>query len=413
MINNLTNKYFLFLFCSIPVSFLLGPAISLANIILINLSFIILLICRGEYKFFKSEPIKYLLILYIYLIINSFLSIDSSINIFRNFGFFRFIILFAAVNYFFKYENFYTKVFKFWLFIILLVLSDVCIEQFTGKNILGYNYGVRFINEEQISFGRIVSFFKDEAIVGGYLLGFYFILSGFLFNKYNNKKIIIPYTIMIVILSVIILTGERSNSIRALFGFVLFIAFFKKTNLKKKIILIITLVTLISFFISNQPYLKIRFISNIKSIFDSHTIYFDIYKSGLQVFKNNKFFGVGNKNYRVETCIKTNILKADNSENYFCQNHPHQIYIELLSEHGLIGSFLILFILYKLVFSKIFNTFFNNNYIKIGSLIYILIMFIPLIPTGAIFGDFLLTLLMINLSIFYALDKNMNIFVKN
>jgi len=413
MINKLTNKYFLFLFCSIPLSFLLGPAISLANIILINLSFIILVICRGDYKFFKSEPIKYLLILYTYLIINSFLSIDSSINIFRNFGFIRFIILFAAVNYFFKYENFYTNVFKFWLFIILLVLSDVCIEQFTGKNILGYNYGIRFINEGQLSYGRVVSFFKDEAIVGGYLLGFYFILSGFLLNKYKNKKIIIPLTIIIAILLVIILTGERSNSIRALLGFVLFIAFFKKINLKKKIIFIITLMTLVSFFISNQPYLKIRFISNIKSIFDSHTIYFDIYKSGLQVFKNNKFFGVGNKNYRVETCKKTNVLKADNSENYFCQNHPHQIYIELLSEHGLIGSFLILFILYKLVFSKIFNTFFNNNYIKIGSLIYILTMFIPLIPTGAIFGDFLLTLLMINLSIFYALDKNMNIFVKN
>ena len=411
MINKLTDKYFLFLFCSIPVSFLLGPAISLANIILINLSFIILVICRGDYKFLKSEPIKYLLILYIYLIINSFLSIDGSINISRNFGFIRFVILFAAINYFFKYENFYTSVFNFWLFIILIVSVDTCIEQFTGTNIFGFNYGERFSNGEPF-FSRVVSFFKDEAIVGGYLLGFYFILSGFMFNKLNSKKIIISYIIIIAILVVIILTGERSNSIRAFLGFILFILFLKKINFKNKIILIITIISLLIFLISNQTYLKIRFLSNIKSIFTTHTIYFDIYKSGIQVYKNNKLFGVGNKNYRVETCTETNVLKAENSENYFCQNHPHQIYIELLSEHGLIGSFLIFFILYKLVFSKILNTFFNNNYVKIGSLIYILTMFIPLIPTGAIFGDFLLTLLMINLSIFYALDKNINIFVK-
>lgn len=412
MINKLTDKYFLFLFCSIPVSYLLGSAISLANIILINISFIILVICRGDYKFLKSEPIKYLLILYIYLIINSYLSIDRSINIFRNFGFIRFIILFAAINYFFKNENFYTKVFKFWLFIILIVSLDTCIEQFTGKNIFGFNYGERFHNGEPF-FSRVVSFFKDEAVVGGYFLGFYFMLSGFLFDKLNDKKIIIPYIIMIIILGVIILTGERSNSIRALLGFILFIIFLKKINFKKKIILIIAIISLIIFFISNQTYLKIRFLSNIKSIFTSHTIYFDIYKSGIQVFKNHKLFGVGNKNYRVETCRETNIFKAKNSENYICQNHPHQIYIELLSEHGLIGSFLILFVLFKLIFSKIFNTFFNNNYVKIGSLIYITTMFIPLIPSGAIFGDFLLTLLMINISIFYALDKNTNIFVKN
>ena len=63
------------------------------------------------------------------------------------------------------------------------------------------------------------------------------------------------------------------------------------------------------------------------------------------------FFGVGNKNYRVATCTEldeTNIL----TNKYVCSTHPHQIYIELLSEHGLFGSIFILFIFYKLIFSK-------------------------------------------------------------
>ena len=68
----------------------------------------------------------------------------------------------------------------------------------------------------------------------------------------------------------------------------------------------------------------------------SNNLYFDIYKSGYEVFNNYKLFGVGNKNYRVETCRidKTEInLKKD----YYCTTHPHQIHFELLSEHGLIG----------------------------------------------------------------------------
>jgi hypothetical protein len=45
---------------------------------------------------------------------------------------------------------------------------------------------------------------------------------------------------------------------------------------------------------------KIRFLYQTNTL--KNNIYFHLYKSGFEVFKNNKFFGVGNKNYRVETC---------------------------------------------------------------------------------------------------------------
>ena len=40
------------------------------------------------------------------------------------------------------------------------------------------------------------------------------------------------------------------------------------------------------------------------------------------------------------------------------------------------------------------------------------IAFTPIIPTGAFFTDYVLTLFAINLSIFYASDKKLNIFKK-
>jgi O-antigen ligase len=71
---------------------------------------------------------------------------------------------------------------------------------------------------------------------------------------------------------------------------------------------------------------------------------------------------------------------------------------------------ILLFIFYKLIFSKIKKTMRSNNYIKIGSLIFLIFVFAPIIPSGAFFNDYALTIFAINLSIFYASDKNMNIF---
>ena len=139
-----------------------------------------------------------------------------------------------------------------------------------------------------------------------------------------------------------------------------------------------------------------------------HRIIIRSYQKYLNDFKNNKFFGVGNKNYRIATC---NEIKKNNK--YICTTHPHQIYFEFLSEHGMIGTLIILSIFYKLIFSKILSTIRDNNYIKIGSLIYLIFIFTPIIPSGAFFSDYVLILFAINLGIFYASDKQLNIFKKN
>jgi len=395
-LNKTINNYFLILFCLIPVTIIAGSTISIINILLIDLSFIILIIYNKNFNFLKNKTIIYLFILYIYLIFNSLISIDYSVGIFRNLGFLRIIILFAAFNYFFIDEKFLKKVFKFWSIVIFIVLIDVFIESFTGKNILGYGelYGK-----------RIVSFFKDEPIVGGFLNGFYLIIIGFLLNefKYNKNYLTVLFSIIFII--AILLTGERSNTIKAALGISIFFMYYKNLDIKKKIIIYLSMIALILILVFNSHYLKNRYFE--QTSFLKSNIYFKLYKSGFEVFKNNKLFGVGNKNYRVETCNET---KKNNK--YICTTHPHQIYFEFLSEHGLIGTLIILSIFYKLIFSKILSTINEKNYIKIGSLIYIIIVFIPIIPGGAFFTDHMLTLFAINLAIFYASDKQLNIFKK-
>ena len=187
MPNKSINNYFLLLFSILPISIIVGPSISLVNIILIDISFLILIFYKKDYVFFKSKTIKYLLILYIYLIFNSFISIDYEIGLARNLGFIRFIILFAAFNYFLNQKNLLKNLLFIWTLIIIFILFDVFFESFTGKNLAGYG------GEELLYGDRILSFFKDEPIVGGYLYSFYLIILGYLFFEYNKKKISLYY----------------------------------------------------------------------------------------------------------------------------------------------------------------------------------------------------------------------------
>ena len=400
-LNKYIYNYFLFLFSIIPLCMIVGSVVSFINILLIDLSFIILLIYKKDFNFFKNNTIIYFFVLFIYLIFNSFISIDYSEGVLRNLGFVRFIILFVAFNYFFHQRSFFKKIFYFWLLIMLIVIFDIFFEFFNGTNILGYY-------SSNASGKRIVSFFKDELIVGSFLYSFFLILIGFFLNEKIKYKYYI-YSLIFLFLISIIITTERSASIKALIGLILFFLLYKEINLKKKILFFFLISIILTTVFSTSYKINHRYFTQISK--QTHT-YVSLYKSGFQVFQNNKIFGVGNKNYRVATCIPVEIVHdpSQNKDDYMCTTHPHQIYFEFLSEHGLIGTIIILLIFYKLIFSKIKKTISEKNYLKIGSLIYLTLNFLPIIPSGAFFGSFTLTLFVINLSLFYASDKNINVF---
>jgi len=398
--NKHINNYFLILFSIIPITLMIGSAASIVNILLIDFSFIFLIIYKNNFSFLKNKAIIFLFIIYVYLIFNSLISLDFSKGFFRNFGFLRIIVLFAAFNYFFNQKTFKKKMFNAWLIIMLIVMFDVFFEYINGKNILGFGslYG-----------NRIVSFFKDEPIVGGFINSFFLILIGF-YIDYKKRYNYFIYIFIILTIIAIFLTGERSNSIKALLGLLIFFLLYKEVNFKLKFSLFFIIFIMIYFSLSNSAFLKNRFTDQILDLKKNENIYFDLYKSGFQVFKNNKFFGVGNKNYRIETCEQNKNLIITEKSLYVCSTHPHQIFFELLSEHGLVGTLIILLMFYKLIFSKIPKTILEKNYLKIGSLIYLVLTFLPLLPSGSFFNDYVLTLFAINLSIFFASDKKMNIF---
>ena len=282
MNNKVTNTYFLILFSLIPVSIIVGSSISLINIVLIDLSFLFLIIYKKEYKFLTNKTIKLIIILCLYLVFNSIISKDFLIGAQRNLGFIRFGILFLAFNYFFCDKKFFNKVLLVWSITLLILTIDIYVESIFGRNILGYG-------EEYGS--RIVSFFKDEPIVGGYISGFYLIIIGHFFylnNEISNKYKNIILIISVFFLLAILLTGERSNTIKALLGFFIFYFFNNFFKFKEKFFSILLLFLIFGFLLNSSNFLKLRyggqFFKPIISIFQSNN---EIKKNEINI--DNKF----------------------------------------------------------------------------------------------------------------------------
>ena len=115
-----------------------------------------------------------------------------------------------------------------------------------------------------------------------------------------------------------------------------------------------------------------------------------MYIAGYRMFLDNKFFGVGTRQFRNE-CEKYPVSE------YSCSTHPHNTYVELLSETG-IFSFLIVFglfiliiflcvkqFIYKLL--KLEKEYFNDFEICIISALVISLW--PFSPSGSFFNNWM------------------------
>ena len=159
-----------------------------------------------------------------------------------------------------------------------------------------------------------------------------------------------------------------------------------------------------TFVILNEDYQK-RFygqfigpIVKLKNIDDvmNNTVYGANFDRAIKIFQSNKLFGVGIKNFRVES----NNPKYSNDKLKFndqaATTHPHQIHLEILSETGLVGYvFFIVFILLTIFFGiKNFRK--TNNLYILSSILYFILSLIPVLPSGSFFTTFGATLFWIN-----------------
>lgn len=434
-INETLLKFF---FLLLPLSYCIGQAaVSLIFIFFTILFFI----CNKNISFFYDDIIKRLLILYFFsLMLGSFFSLNIKESLYSSVTLIRFFIFFLALDLFsdiFK-KKIQNKFFLWSFFLAFLIMLDAYYQYFNPlkEDIFGFK-------ADKANLGRLTSIFKDELIVGSVLYNLFYTSLLFLiffinkkleFLKFYNNYLIIFFLLLYLI--AVFLSGDRMPFIMTVSTFFLTIIFLKNFRYKLSIALIFFLFFFV-FQILNNNYYSDRyksFISNVEIKIDNieggakKKTFLDSqwgahFLTGYQIFKNNFYFGVGLKQFKIE--CSNEIYENINSDfrKGRCSSHPHNIYIEMISETGVFSTIILLStILFffirclKVIFNKKFKFYYDNiEYVLFISFFLLNVLtFFPLRSSGSFFSNFTGSLIWYNLSFLFIYLKHFeNILKKN
>ena len=394
---NIEDNFVIILFATLPVAIIIGNFFTNFYLLCIFFLFGIKVFKTQNFTWLKNKHFIILLIFYLYICSNSFINyfVNPSFGydgVIRSLFFLKFLTLFVAIPLLIDKTKILEKIFKFWLFVIFIIIIDIFFEKYYGANLLGF---------KSLDGTRITSFFYDENVVGAFLFSFGFITTVFfLQNQITKKYLLILNVILILIFLSILLTGERSAFLKSTLLFLLIFYFIEERKLfiKKLYLLIFTIVFAISlFFVFPSVLLKqTEFFHRILNVENPKTFYqrfenikyFAHYDTAIEIFKNNKLNGIGNKNFRFECHDKRYFKERLKFTHQRCSTHPHQIHFELLSEQGIIGYIIFISFLFIYFKEKFFNDLKEKNVFRITLNFYLIIFLIPVLPSGSLLSTF-------------------------
>ena len=429
------SNYFNLLLALIPLSFIAGNLVINANIILLIIS-TLFLFGMDSLKI-KYSFVDKLILLFFFLIL--FTGIINDYYLYYNEGswrgyfsttlksifFFKYLFLFVILRYLIE-KNIIDL--KFFFITSTLASLFVCFDIFFqlqyGKDIFGF--------EGMGAQRKLGGPFGDELIAGGFIQRFS-IFSFFLFPIFYKrvpKKIIalsIPFLFVIFLLG-IIFSGNRMPLILFLFIVCLIVIFQKQTR-KFFLPFVIVLPLIFLLLVNTSPIVKINFehfykrVSNMTIILINKDIenknvpqHLKEFESFYNTWLMNKYIGGGIKNFRYYCHHRPNIPK---DSKFICNMHPHNYYLEVLTETGLVG-----FVVISIIFSLILlNTFYKkyftkshlqNNILIIPFIFLFIAEIFPIKSTGSFFTTGNTTYLFLIISILIGLSyKNNSIENKN
>ncbi len=399
-------EYFLVLL--LPLTAVFSIFILELILIILTFSFLWRTILNFEKKYFFNKFFIIFTIFNLYLLLNFFLSEkNENFDYLFVFFYFRYGLYVISIYYFLdKIENLEINFLKSIIFIISILIFDSFFQFYVGHNLIGH---------EIIDGNRVSSFFGEESILGSYIIKIVPFLYLFLIKNFNNKNLYIIFSLIILANIVVFISGERAAFFLIVLMNLYFIVMDKNLRIAKILLISASFIFItITFLNSNniqQRYLK-TFKELVKSknlnIKDEHAIenvnneildrnlligdYYIISPShnnyfitSIRMFKDNKIFGHGPKSFRYKCKDEKYAINI-----WSCSTHPHNYYIQLLAELGLLGfsiPFLVfIFFSFKsliLLFSK------NKNSIKICCYAFIIINLWPLTTTGNFFNNWL------------------------
>lgn len=411
-LNKIIYIYFPFILVStIPITLITGPAIPDISLVLVCIIFI-------SYLFFnKIDDLKnnftyFTLFFWIILLILSLISL----NFYKSFGeafiFLRMLLL-PIIMYLWllKNNNFIKVTLLIILFANLLVLVDTFYQFLNYHPLEGFREDIFFRKAEL--YGRLSGPFLDM-VPGSYISKFF--IFGFLGLTLiiKNEKILIFISIFYLTFCgyITFISGERMAVATFLLAMVVSIVILKKFRLVFLFSLVIFLIISFTtykthdFFqnfriiesnpshlglkiekynpncVGNQNCSKIinlqpKFMYILKNF--NKSAYFETYSLSMEMIKDYPLTGIGINNFNYG-CLNIDKFKRDR-----CWSHPHNFYLQWLTENGLIGFVLfltyVLFLFYKVIYSEKVSIYSNYSFIAL------VVIFWPVMSTGSLFKN--------------------------
>jgi O-antigen ligase len=397
------NKVFFFekipfwLTCLLPLLLVTGPFLADSAIIICAIIFLVNSYYNNLGSYYKNNFFYYFLLFYIYINLSSLFSTDIFFSLKSSLPYFRFGIFALSVWYLLDKNE---KLLKYFFFCYLLVYFCLLIDATYQYNNRINLFGYPLISE------RVSSFFGNELIMGSYISRTFPLFLGLFFYLINKKKLKKNFfnIISIIFLYVPILlffSGERTS----FFFYFLSMTYILILSFSKKILyffFVNILVIFISIFFFESRFSQRIIQATQSQVFKEDIdgtkrnfyIFSEIHeahiKSALLIFKDNVFLGSGPKTFRIN-CLKKEYKVSD----FSCTSHPHNTYIQLLSEIGLVGFLFVFFVFLLLCYNSIILIYrkyllrSKTDIIQVSLLSCFLITLWPIVPSGNFFTNWL------------------------
>ncbi len=379
----------------LPTALIIGSFLSDLIVSVYALYFIYVSIKKKLFKYYNNRYFVLFSIFYLYILIRSLLSEAPLLSLESSLFYFRYYFFIACIVYFINENEKIIFNFGVFAFIPILILSlDSFIQLTTAYNILGWK------RPDSL---HITSFFGDEMILGQYIVRLIpLVLATMIFYKYKKSILshFFAFAILIISTAITYISGERTAFFLSTFSLIMFLFLLQDYMRMRAIFLIIFLSVIfsISFLFPNTQNRIFNHTATQIGLEDGSFYIFSkkhqaIYETSFQMFRDKPLFGHGPKMYR-EECKKYKISTSDP-----CSTHPHNSYLQLLSETGIFGFipfFLILSALVKRILLHFLNLYRQNpnekylcNNYEISLFIGLSITFFPFIPAMNFFNNWI------------------------
>lgn len=406
------------IFYLFPLCLISGPLLPEIISLLIIIYFLITTINEKKNFLYENNFFKLLIVISLFIFVRNFFSDYFSENYLSSIFYFRFTI-FALGIYSLDLTDRSIKIFFFYgiLTSFIVLFFDASYEYLFKDRIFGLNSSYS---------SRISSFFGDEYIMGSFIIRLLplLIFSLLWIDIKETNFILSLYLILLMATILIVLSGERTALL------LLFIMFSFFILLKRfRAIFFINLIFILLLFITilqNQDY-KNRYLGFInKNTNESTQIIFytaehhSMMLTSVKIIKANFILGSGSKSFK-HLCkmdeFKTITYPSSDigNEDIGCSTHPHNIFLQIFVEYGLVGICLYLLIFYKII-SKIhlnilqYNrsnlNLFKNASLSLSFLYLALFLNIfPFIPSGNFFNNWLSIILFLPIGFILSIEK--------